>query len=88
MNNGNQITQIPLPKKKRNQKKNLIIPKMMERNKVNPREEANQMKQKNLQEKQVNQKEKRKKNLQEKQVNLKEKKTKKKKLTKKPPKNQ
>ena len=87
MNNGKQITQI-LPKKKKNQKKTLIIPKTMERNKANPKEEANQMKQKNLQEKQVNQKEKRKKNQQEKQVNRKEKKTKKKKLRKKPPKNQ
>ena len=87
MTNGNQIIQINLSKEKKNLKKKLIIPKTMERNKANPKEEANQMKQKNLQEKQVNQKEKRKKNLQEKQVNLKEKKTKKKKLTKKPPKN-
>ena len=85
-NNGNQLTPI-LPKKKKNLKENLIIPKTMERNKQNPKEKANQKKPKNLQEKQVNQKEKMKKNQQEKQVNRKEKKTRKKKLRKKPPKN-
>ena len=37
MNNGNQLTQIHLPKKKKNLKKNLIIPKKKKQRKQAPK---------------------------------------------------